>query len=53
MNTEQPTRESDRVWAEMCRAEGWVCKICAAVPECGKRFDGDLCDDCKLQLKNE
>jgi len=53
VKTKEPERESDRVWAAMCQAEGWVCKLCGAVPECGTRFDGDLCDDCKLRLKIE
>jgi len=43
----------EATWADLCRRNGWVCKVCGAVPELGKRFDGDLCDDCRLQLKNE
>jgi hypothetical protein len=53
VNTERSMDNSDPVWAEMCRAEGWLCKLCGAVPEYAKRFERELCDDCKLQLKNE
>ena len=53
VNTKTPESDSDRIWAATCLAEGWVCKLCGAVPECGKRFDDDLCDDCRLRLKNE
>jgi len=47
--------ERDKVtaWARLCQESGWVCKVCGAIPEVGKRFDRDLCDDCKLRMKNE
>ena len=40
-------------WVDLCREYGWVCKLCGTAPQLGKRFADNLCDDCKLQLKNE
>ena len=53
MSASNPDKISVAAWANLCRESGWVCKVCGAVPELGKRFDAELCDDCRLQLKNE
>jgi hypothetical protein len=53
VSASNPEKISEATWANLCREWRWVCKVFGAVPELGKRFDADLCDDCRLQLKNE
>jgi hypothetical protein len=38
--------KKDEVWATLCQAEGWVCRVCGSVPERGQRFTDKLCEDC-------
>jgi len=38
----------ESTWKELCRQYGWLCKMCGAVPELGKQFEDNLCDNCKL-----
>jgi hypothetical protein len=45
--------DKERVWADLCRESGWVCRICGAVPEPGQQFQDSLCDDCRKMVKNE
>ena len=45
--------EKDKAWESLCRAEGWVCRICGAVPERGQQFTDNLCDDCRKIARNE
>lgn len=45
--------EKDQVWANLCRENAWVCRICGAVPERGQQFTDDLCDDCRKIARNE
>jgi hypothetical protein len=46
-------RRKDDAWAKLCRENGWVCKLCGSFPEVGKRFEDELCEDCRLQIRNE
>jgi hypothetical protein len=50
---EDAEHDKDRVWANLCRENAWVCRICGAVPERGKQFTDDLCDDCRKIARNE
>jgi hypothetical protein len=34
--------ERDKAWESLCRAEGWVCRICGGVPERGQHFTDNL-----------
>jgi hypothetical protein len=46
--------EKDDNWVMMCRAKGWTCKVCGAVPpERGKPFDGDVCGYCNRALEKD
>jgi hypothetical protein len=51
--TDDAEREKDRIWANLCRESGWLCRICGAVPEHGQQFTDDLCDDCRKIARNE
>ena len=53
MSAGDSERDKRTAWENLCLESGWVCKLCGAIPDIGKRFDGDLCDDCKLSVKNE
>ena len=53
MTLSADNNERDKAWVNLCQQSGWVCKICGAVPNVGQRFEDDLCDDCKLRVKNE
>jgi hypothetical protein len=44
MSTDDSESEKDKAWANVCRAEGWVCRVCGSVPERGQRFQDNLCD---------
>ena len=46
-------REKGKVWANLCRESGLVCRICGAVPEHGQQFTDELCDDCRKIARNE
>jgi len=46
-------RERNKTLADLCRAEGWVCKFCGAIPECDQQFTENLCDDCRKIARNE
>jgi len=53
VSTDDSERKKDEAWANLCRAEGWVCRVCGSVPERGQRFDDNLCDDCRKIVRNE
>jgi tRNA(His) 5'-end guanylyltransferase len=54
VGTDDTERNKDEAWANVCESEGWTCRVCGVVPpERGKRFEGDLCDDCRLIARNE
>ena len=53
MNESNSEKLRDATWGELCREYGWVCKVCGTAPQLGERFEDNLCDDCRLQLKNE
>lgn len=53
MTESKSEKLKDATWVELCRQFGWVCKLCGVVPQIGKRFEDNLCDDCRLQVKNE
>ena len=39
-------------WRELCVENGWSCRICGALPELGQQFENNLCEDCKISLRN-
>jgi hypothetical protein len=45
-------RRPDIAWENLCLEKGWCCRICGALPEIGKQFENDLCEDCRLTLRN-
>jgi hypothetical protein len=53
VNASSADRDRETAWADLCRQRGWVCEICGAVPELGKKFEDDICDECRLRLKIE
>jgi hypothetical protein len=52
LNTENPDLRKAAVWQNLCAENGWACRICGAIPDLGKQFDNNLCDDCRLTLHN-
>jgi len=54
VRSDDTERKKDEAWANLCESEGWVCRVCGAVPpERGRRFEGEICDDCRLIAGNE
>jgi hypothetical protein len=54
VKSDDTERKKDEAWATLCESERWVCLVCGAVPpERGKRFEGEICDDCRLIARNE
>jgi hypothetical protein len=53
VSTHDSENKKDEAWANLCLAEGWVCRVCGSVPERGQRFTNDLCDDCRKIVRNE
>lgn len=53
MSTDDAETKKDEAWANLCRAEGWVCRVCGSVPGRGKRFPDNLCEDCLKMVRNE
>jgi len=53
MSASDLERDKQTAWAKLCYENACVCKVCGAVPEVGQRLERDLCDDCKLRIKNE
>jgi len=51
MNTPDLNRQ-EIVWKQLCLDKGWECRLCGAIPEVGKEFENNLCEDCKLSLRN-
>lgn len=45
-----PSRES--AWQNLCQESGWQCKVCGALPEIGRQFEKNICEDCQLLLNN-
>jgi len=52
MSTADPERRKDIAWANLSRENGPSCRICGAVPEAGLQLENDLCEDCRLSLRN-
>ena len=52
-NDDAAERERTKRGADLCRAEGGVCKFCGAIPERGQQFTENLCDDCRKMARNE
>jgi hypothetical protein len=50
---ESSEHDKYRVWTELCRETGWVCRICGEIPDFGQEFEGNLCDECRARLRNE
>jgi hypothetical protein len=46
-------RTRDAAWHRVCQENGWVCRICGAVPDVGHLFETELCDDCRKMARNE
>jgi len=53
VSTEDSERRKDVAWENLCRENGWACRICGTTPERGKQFANGLCEDCRLSIKNE
>jgi hypothetical protein len=52
MSTPDPERRKDIAWENLSLENGWCCRICGVIPEIGKQFENNLCEDCKLSLMN-
>ncbi len=52
MNTADPERRKDIAWENLCLEKGWGCRICGVIPEVGMQFKDNLCEDCRLSLRN-
>ena len=53
MSTNHEEQSKDEGWASLCRENGWICRVCGAIPERGRQFDDNLCDDCRLVIRSE
>ena len=51
MSAENASREQ-LAWNEFCMSKGWACRLCGEIPEIGKQFNDNLCEDCQLSLRN-
>jgi len=51
MSTGNTAREQF-VWQNFCTTQGWTCRICGAIPDIGKQFEDNVCEDCRLLTKN-
>jgi hypothetical protein len=46
--------EKDDNWEALCRAKGWACKVCGAIPpERGIKFVDDVCGNCGYALEKD
>jgi hypothetical protein len=52
MSTADPERRKDIAWEHLSLENGWSCRICGAIPDVGMRFENNLCEDCRLSLRN-
>jgi len=52
MSTADPERQKAIAWENLSLEKGWCCRICGVIPELGKQFENNLCEDCKLSLRN-
>ena len=39
-------------WQQFCICKGWECRLCGEIPEIGKQFTNNLCEDCQLSIRN-
>ena len=39
-------------WEKLCAENGWSCRICGAFPELGQQLEDNVCEDCKISLRN-
>jgi len=53
VSTNDNESKKDEAWANLCVAEGWVCRACGSAPERGQRFTKNICDDCRKIVRNE
>jgi len=47
-----PDAAKQLAWQQLCEENGWRCRICGAVPELGQQFENNICEDCKISLRN-
>ena len=47
-----PHAAKQLAWQQLCEENGWRCRICGAIPELGRQFENNMCEDCKISLKN-
>jgi hypothetical protein len=52
MSTADPERRKDIAWEHLSLENGWSCRICGAIPDVGVQFENNLCEDCRLSLRN-
>jgi len=46
-------QRKQKAWEKLCIENGWVCKLCGCSPALGKQLEEQLCEDCRLQMRNE
>jgi hypothetical protein len=47
------SQERELAWQNLCIENDWACRICGAFPDIGTQFENNLCEDCKLAIKNQ
>jgi len=52
MSSADPERRKDIAWDHLSLENGWSCRICGAIPDVGVQFENNLCEDCRLSLRN-
>jgi len=51
MTTEDP-KHDEIAWERLCRDKGWCCRFCSSIPKVGEPFKDNVCEDCRLSMKN-
>ena len=49
-NASDPAKQL--AWQQLCEENGWRCRICGGLPEIGQQFENNVCEDCKISLRN-
>ena len=52
MSSADQERRKDIAWETLSFENGWSCRICGAIPAVGVQFEHNLCEVCKLSLRN-